>query len=64
MPREAQCGLSVDTARLKFPNQSVGALWVSRQTVWVTPPLSASQGRRMLEAQLLQNVNHTIAQSY
>lgn len=63
MPRVAQCRLSVDTASFKFPNQSGGA-WVSRQTVWVTPPFSSSQRMRMLEAQLLQNVNHTIAQSY
>lgn len=54
----AECRLSMDTASLEFPNLSIGA-WVSRQTVWVTPPLSSFQGMRMLEAQLLQNVNHT-----
>ena len=58
MLRVAQCRLSVDIAASSFQTRVEGA-WVSWQTVWVTLPSSFSPGIRTLEAQLLQNVNHT-----
>lgn len=48
----------MDIAASSFQTRVEGA-WVSWQTVWVTLPSSFSPGIRTLEAQLLQNVNHT-----